>query len=186
METIETLNQRLIDQYGKDIFTNEPHFRIVFSDDQFEKRWVGHSKEGFELLQNRVEERPKYRQYIQAKYLIERLTIVPEFVETDLVDKTSYEPLWVFEDKQGNALPPKWEVCEIVIDQVHRASQKAVGIKVDEESKLESDPKIAAEVRLARLNRIEQELFGNETSTGDALATKNAIVVPGTANLGEK
>jgi len=179
MEPVETINQRLIDHYGKDIVTGNPNFRIVFSDDQFEKRWVEHSREGFQLLNKRVEERPKYRQYIQSKYLIERLTIVPEFVETDLLEKVSYEPLWVFEDRYGNPLPPKWEVCEIVIDQVHRAAAGAVGKKVDEESKLMSDPKIAPEVRLARIKRIEEELFGNETPVGDALAIKTGIVVPG-------
>ena len=180
METIETINQRLIDYFGKDTITNDPNFRIVFSDDQFEKRWVDYSPEGFQLLNKVVEERPKYRQYIQHKYLIERLTIVPDFVETDLVEKTSYEPLWVFEDRYGNPLPPKWEVCEIVIDQVHRAASNAIGRKIEDPSKLESDPKIGAEVRLERIKKIEEELFGNETNVSDALATKNAIVVPGT------
>lgn len=182
IETLEILNQRLLDKYGKDIVTGNALFRIVFSDDQFEKRFTNYTKEGLLLQLPRVEEKPKYRQYIPHKYLIERFTIVPQFVETDLTEQWSYEPLWVFEDGAGNPLPPKWEVCEIVIDQVHRASARAVGQKIEDPSALEADPKIAVEVRLARIKRLEEELFGNETNVGDALATKQGIVVPGPQN----
>ena len=195
METVETLNQRLFERYGNysydqrvkgNVQTNLPLFRIVFSEDQFEKRYTNYTKEGFFMSIPKVEEKPKYRHYIHHKYLLERLTAVPEFVETDLVEKLSYEPLWVFEDRHGNPLPPKWEVCEIVIDQVHRAAARAVGEKIEDPSKLEADPKIAAEVRLARIKRLEEEMFGNETDVGDSLAVKEAIVVPGPQKENDK
>ena len=184
METIEVLNERLKNRYGV-YLDGQSLFRIVFSDDQFEKRLIDCTKEGLQLLLPKVEERPKYRQYIQHKYLIERLLEVPDFVETDLVSKLTYEPIWVFEDSKGNPLPPKWEVCEIVIDQIHRASAGAVGKKVDEQSVLESDPKTAPEARIARIDRIQEELFGNESKITDSLATEQAIVVPAATKLGE-
>lgn len=195
METVETLNQRLFERYGNYSYdqrvkgliqTNLPLFRIVFSDDQFEKRYTDYTKEGLLLQMPRVEEKPKYRHYIQHKYLIERLTAIPDFVESDLVERLSYEPLWVFEDRFGNPLPPKWEVCEIVIDQVHRAAARAVGEKIEDPSKLEANPKIGAEVRLARIKRLEEEMFGNETRVTDSLATKEAIVVPGPQKENDK
>jgi hypothetical protein len=184
METIEVLNRRLEERYGK-YLDGRPLFRIVFSDDQFEKRWVEYSK-GVQLLNKRIEEKPKYRQYIPHKYIIERLTVIPEFVETDLIENTTYECLWVFEDVQGNPLPPKWEVCEIVIDQVHKASVRAVGGKIDEDTLMESlslkDPNLPPEIKQARLNQLVQDMFGNETDVTDALAHKSGIVVPGPQN----
>lgn len=166
MEKVEVLNKRLIDHYGK-YLDGQPMFRIVFSNDQLEKRWTEYTKEGFQLLQPEVRELPKYS-YIHGKYVLERLTEVNP--GTDLTVKLSFEPLWVFEDKHGNPLPPKWEVADMVIKNVYNA----LGI----EKKPLLDPNASPEARKEKLDKLYQETWGNETNTGDALAYKEAIVVP--------
>src|SRR5260221_14756711 len=114
-EQIENINKKLLEEFGKE-FNGEPRFRVVFSDDQYEKRLTDFTDEGFQLLQPEVRLLPKYKQHIREKYILERLVPVPEGVETDLVEKVSYEPAWVFQDKNGNYLPPFFEGCKLIIE----------------------------------------------------------------------
>jgi len=165
-EPIEQINQRLIDEFGLET-DGRPRFRVVFSEDQFEKRLTSFTDEGLELLFPEVRELPKYRQYIHAKYLMERL--VPVLGETDLVTKTSYECAWVFQDKIGNYLPPRFDACKFVAEALFSAISKA-----GNHTKYK-DPNISAEARDAELNNMIDMLFGNETATGDALAYGSGV-----------
>jgi hypothetical protein len=174
MESVEILNERLLREFGK--FDNGlPNYRIVFSDDEFEKRWVDCTPEGFLLPDKVVELRPKYRQYIHGKHILERILPVIEGIETDLVENFSYEPLWVFHDKDDNPLPPNWDVILLVIDSVNKQSAKSVGAKYKDP---ESIPEEAIEIRKKRLDKLHEELFGDETEIGDALAYKYGVTVP--------
>jgi hypothetical protein len=172
-ETIESINEKLIREYGIDISLNMPNWRVVFSEDQYEKRLTNFTDEGFELLFPEVRELPKYKQHIRAKYILEHLVPVTEGIETDLVTKVSFEPSWVFQDKNGNYLPPFFEGCQHVIESVLAATgnPKAFAKYKDET--------ISVEARAAHLKKVEDELFGNESDLGDHLAYKTGIVVPG-------
>src|ERR1035437_5550442 len=101
-ETIESINKKLKEEYGTE-FGNSPRFRVVFSEDQYEKRMTDFTDEGFELITPEVRLLPKYKQWIREKYILERL--IPVTGETDLVVKVSYEPAWVFQNKKGDYLP---------------------------------------------------------------------------------
>jgi len=168
-EIVKALNRKLQDNYGRT--ENLPNFRVVWSDDQFEKRITHHTMEGLELLTPVVKEFPKYRQWVKDKYILERLTVVPELVETDLVEKLSYEPVWVFEDANGNALRPIWSAIHFVIEQLNRNVSHSGYTKYPDKGE-------SFEEKEARLKELQMELFGNETSVGDALAHKEGVVVP--------
>lgn len=172
IEPIETLNQRLVDIFGIDTITGDPNWRIVFSEDQYEKRLTYHTKEGFELPRPEMVELPKYKQWIHEKYLIEKLCIVPSVNNDDLVNKTSYEPAWVFEDRHGNYLPPKWEIAKEVIENVLYAMKNEGRTKYSDP---ESNMQKSVEETEKRIKAIEEALFGNESDIGDALATGNAV-----------
>jgi len=176
LERIETINQRLKENYGLFDVTNHPIWRVVWSEDELEKRWVQHTAEGLDLLTPRVEERPKYRQWIQSKYVLERLTVYPDFVNRDTVEKLTYEPVWVFEDNKGNALPPKWQAIYVIIEQIHTQAKKTMGVKYQDPNVV--DPKDAKEKQLQDVIELERELFGNETDVGTSLAYKEGISVP--------
>lgn len=173
-ESIESINKRLLDEYGTE-FSGSPKFRVVFSEDQFEKRWTNFTDEGFELLQPEVRELPKYRQHIKAKYILERL--IPIVGETDLVSKISYEPAWVFQDKNGNYLPPFFDGCQLIIDSIYAA----MGRK-DTFTRYK-DKNVSKEEREAHLRKIEDDLFGNESDLTDHLAQGTGIVVPGSETI---
>jgi hypothetical protein len=177
MESVKILNERLSRDYGYFDGTM-PQWRIVWSEDQLEKRRITHTKEGFELLNVLVQEVPKYRQWIHNKYILERALPIPALVETDLVNKFSYEPVWTFEDKDGEPLPPRWDVITIVIESIYRAAAASIGAKYKNPDEDEKDPDVAIEAKKKRLDLLQEELFGNETETGDALAHKQGIIVP--------
>lgn len=171
-ESIEHINYKLEREYGRHS-DGRPNFRVVFSEDQFENRLTNFTDEGFELINPEVRLLPKYKQYITARYILERL--VPVRGETDLTVNESYEPAWVFQDRNQNYLPPFFEGCRYVIDSIMEKAGVAGHVKY-------KDPLASPEERAANLQRVQDDLFGNETDTGDHLAYGTGVVVPGAAD----
>ncbi len=173
-ETIDTINRQLMDTFGIDVTYGYPIYRVVWSEDQFEKRMMDHTDSGIQLLSPQLRTVPKYRQWITERYVLEQLVLVPEISKGQLAGLAiSYEPLFVFQHgKTGEYLPPKWEASKFIIDLTLAAKGKQSMRKyVDNDS--------TPEGRDAAVRKLEEELFGNETEVGDALAHKQAIVVPG-------
>lgn len=177
-ESVESINKQLKELFGIDTISGLQMWRVVWSEDQFEKRlgtYDDYSTGGIYLRTvTEVREAPKYRQWIQEKYVLERLTVIPMLNQQDLpTEKLSYEPIYVFETKKGEYLPPKIEAAKFIINGIYAAQGKQSMAKyVDEEMK---NPEEAREKRILEL---EHELFGNETMVGDALAYREAIVNP--------
>lgn len=178
-ETLESINKQLIDLFGVDTVTGKPMFRVVESWTQFEKRLTNMTKDGFQLLTPEVVELPKYNQNdldYRGMYILERLVIVPLHHLNELpTSGQSYEPLWVFRDKEYKPLPPVVWACKFVIDTMYAALGKSSLAKyVDEEAK---NPIEAREKRIAEYTEI---LFGDEsnllgrTITGEAVGYTGA------------
>jgi len=113
------VNKRLDRTYGRNLF-NEPIFRVVFSEGLLEKR-VGTFAEWYGKVFIRewtgLREVPKYG-YIKAKYILERWQPPTRDTYDPLVPETaygSYEPVYVFQDAKGNALPVNEEFIKILI-----------------------------------------------------------------------
>ena len=167
MESIETLNQRLIEHYGVDE-SNRPMFRIVWAEDQTEKRLVMYTDSGMQLLTPEIREVKKYT-YLKGVYALERLVLVDE-EELPGITK-SYEPIWVYRSFDNRPLPPIWDATKVVIDVLYAALGKKSIRKYVED--------VSPEKKAADVAKMQEELFGNETNVGDALAYKTGIVVPG-------
>ena len=171
MEPITTLNQRLIDHFGLDTASSNPIFRVVWADDQVEKRKMDTLDSGVVLLHPQVREVKKYS-YLHDVHVLERLVIVPDEQQIELAGvKMSYEPLWVFVDATGNPLPPKWEPIKLIVDTLHAAIGK-------KSLKKYVDPDASEGAQEERITKLHDELFGNETVVGDALRYKEGVVVP--------
>lgn len=163
-ETIDSLNRQIRSLYGIDTVSDLSMWRIVWSETQFEKRLTEYTDSGIKLLYPEIRELPKYKQWITEKYVLERLVVVPAMNLNELGGvKMSYEPIYVFMDKGMNYAPPCIEVSQFVIDTIYAAEGKKSMAKYKDKSE-------SMDEREARLQRIERELFGNETETGDALA----------------
>ena len=170
-ESIENINHQLVDLFGIDTITGQPMFRIVWSEEQFEKRLTSYTDSGLALLIPEVRLLPKYRQWIQNKYVLERLCVVPEINQDEIpVDKLSYEPIWVFEKKNGDALPPTLWASKFVIDSLYAAmGRHSLRKYVDDEAK---NPE---EHKEKRLKEYEEQLFGDESSLLGRTITGEAV-----------
>lgn len=174
-ETIDSINKQLTDRFGK--YTDgRPRFRIIWSEDEFEKRLTYHTKDGFQLQNPIVLEVPKYRHYIRERYLIEMLC---EVEGSDVMSKTSYECIWNFCDMNDNYLPPRLDAAIIVIETVLTNIDNAGKTKYVDEND-------TPERQKEELDRMSQTLFGNESTVGDALAHKYGVTVPEMPKLSEK
>ena len=172
VEPIDYINEQLEKLYGREPYADDrPRFRVVFSGDQFEKRWTQQTKDGFDLLYPEVRELPKYRHYIQAKYVLERLVPIDQS-QTDLTVLVGYEPAHVFMDSKQNYLPPRLDMCCVAIDALLTLSGQKPG------TKKYNDPEIDPEYRSKEVDKMVKEIFGNETDTGDALAYQQGVVNP--------
>jgi len=184
-EPVEAINRQLVENFGIDTITGSPIWRIVFSEDQFEMRFGTYNdftKNGLFIREvTETREVPKYRQWIHEKYVLERLVLVPEQNRIDLPsDKLSYEPLWVFEDKDGKYLPPKWEAAKFIIDTVYAAQYSNHNLKkyVDDESTQEK----SLELKEKRVNEIMESLWGEQSEFSDGIKTGETIHITDGSN----
>lgn len=169
LEPIEEINKKLLDHFGR--FENgEANFRIVWSDDQLEKRLMDYTDEGLQLLNPEVRTVKKYS-YIKSKYVLERLVPVPEY-NAELTTKLSYEPLWTFEDQEGRPIPPTFIGAKILIDIVIENMWLAGHKPVKKQDEKDGN---TAEAIEERVKILESQLFGNESSITDALKNDSAV-----------
>ena len=169
-EKIEDINNQLIAEFGIATDNGKPMFRVVWADDQLEKRLQSHV-DGMQLLHPEVREVKKYAKFSRDVYVLERLVVVPVANILDLPSAAqSYEPLHFFWDKNRMPLPPKFYICKFIIDTLYAAmGKKSMAKYVDAEAK---NP---VEVREARIKELEEYLFGDEsdllgrTITGEAV-----------------
>jgi hypothetical protein len=110
------INRKLSERYGLDL-DGQPKYRVVWSTDQVETR-VGRFEDfvGDILIRtySGARECKKYS-YCPDRWILESRVATNN---PELVSKMSYEPLWIFQDKQGNFLPLSWPAIEIIVQTV--------------------------------------------------------------------
>ena len=121
---IDIINKRLVNVYGKSL-DGRANYRLVWSDSQFETR-VGDFSEyyGDIFVRNYkgAKEVPKYN-YIKERWILEKLEYIsnPEILTSN---NGTYEPIWVFQDKNGNYLDPIWRAVEFILDALSKPAIK--------------------------------------------------------------
>lgn len=176
---VHEINRQLREHYGADANDRDsPIWRVVWSDDQIEKRYTDYDDHGNRLLFPKVSELPKY-QWIRERWILERLVLVPEINSNEMLGKkVSYECLYIFETQQGVYLPPNFNASKFVIDTIYAAQGKQSMRKYVDEA-------VKDENRKARIDKLTEDLFGNETMVGDALAYREGVSLTG-PKLGEE
>lgn len=181
-ERIESLNRQLVDLFGIDTITGQPIWRIVWSEDQYEHRhgtYDDYSPGGIYLRTvTEVRYVAKYSQWIQNKYVLERLVVIPESSSGDLpATKLSYEPIYPFQTNSGQYLPPRLDAAQFVVETVLSAMGKSSLAKYqDPVNGLTTEDYL--EMKAKEIDTLQDDLFGNESDVGDAIAHGEAIIVP--------
>ena len=172
MESIFILNKRLSDRYGLGPDNLRALWILSWSNTQYEKRHGTYRDfvSGTNILLHEVSEVREVRKYpyLENQWLLERLVPVPELNQDELTTKLSYECIWAFRVAQQ----PTWNAIEFLVD----VCQKGM----DEHRIVDKGPnhEEAIEERKARIEKIQEELFGNESDVTDALHYKQAVTVP--------
>ena len=201
---VKVINSQLKDLYGSDIVTGLPIFRVVWSEDQVEKRhgtFVDYvpNTEIYLRTVTEVREVPKYKQWIHGRHILERLVVVPEVNRAELpASKISYEPLWVFRKGDDNEteegyLPPALDKCQFIIDSVLSAqivykmmitgSESKDRMPLERYKDPDSSPEAHIENTKSRINSLMEELYGDESNLMGQTLSRNqgggsAVVVP--------
>jgi len=171
--SIKFINRQLISHFGISTEDTRPIWRISWSNDQYEKRMTAHTPSGLELLSPQIMELPKY-QHVKDRWILERLVVVPEFQQAELAGITqSYECMWVFQDRNNNPVAPNFEAAKFVVDLVYAAMGKSSMRKYN-------DPEAAdpIEAKKERIDKLVEELFGDESSLLGRTITGEAISMP--------
>lgn len=119
MEELKAINKYLLDTYGKAL-DGKPKFRVIWSDDHTEARLGLH---GPNAEVETVKEVPKYN-FFRERFVLEAYTLAFEGIFGAAIRHAkgivrrgdNYEPLRVFQTREGNFLEPDREVCKIVCD----------------------------------------------------------------------
>lgn len=184
-ETITEINKQLADLFGIDTASLRPMWRVVFSDDQYEKRLTEYSDKGILLARPEVRLLPKYKQWIQGKYILEHLVAVPEQnIDVLAGNKTSYELLWTFADKNDNYLPPKIEACKFIINTVHAAMHGTHNLKKYHDP--ENSQEAYLENKRKEVDGLVTELFGDQSSLGGSTKTGESVAYTGPSLIGSE
>lgn len=136
-----SINGSLRRRYGIN-FKNEPVFRVVWSDDQFEDRLGTYEDYYNDTIFLRtvtcVRRVPKYS-YVKARWILERW-IAGELMEgyhDEVPGSTggSYEPIYVYQDANENALPLCEEVTYALISSLFTTVGKSERESIDASEK---------------------------------------------------
>jgi len=201
---IEAINKSLKELYGVDTVSGLPMFKVVWSEDEYEKRFGTFddiTPAGiFIRTVTEVREMPKYKQWIQEKHILERLVVVPDYQQKELAGaKISYEPLITFFKTnkytgKHDYVAPTLEQCKFIIDSTLAAQIVAKMMIMGNESPDRlptaryTDPEEGSQeqyiaTRRAGIDKIVEELYGDETGLLGATLSRNqgggeAIIVP--------
>lgn len=173
---LEEINKVLKDQYGQETVSGLAMYRIVWTTDQFEKRratWIDMSPEGLFIRQvTETREVRKYPDEYKDRYVLETLVIVPEINRNEILTPVSYEPLYYFEDKNLQYLPPKLLAAQFVIDTVLAVKGKSSLARYKDTTERMLNE------QSARHKEIYEALYGDESDMADDLHIGQAVNVP--------
>lgn len=177
---LEVMNNQLATQFGIDTLSGRAIWRLVWSNDEFEKRFgefEDRDSNGSIIRRvSEVREVPKYRQWNPDKYILERLVIVPDHQRQELAGAVqSYEPIHTMMDRNGEFLPPRLDVCQIVIQHIYAAQGKAP-IKIADPR---ADGNNGLEAQKKRIDDIMEYFYVNDTELQQDLKFGHAVSYSG-------
>ena len=124
MADVALINDRLRKIGGLNLHS-QPFYRLVWSEDQRVTRWGVYDEfiEGTEIFLRRKEGFFETRKYwnFENRWVLEKWFPAEQIFQKEIPESSRgmYECVYVFEDKDGNALEPIIKVCEMVIHAIN-------------------------------------------------------------------
>lgn len=163
---IKRINRQLESHFGIDTESMKQMWRVVWSDDQIEKRLTDRTDSGIILLNPELRDLPKY-QWIVSHWVLENLVAVPEFQQFEVAGaKVSYEPIHAFRDDRK----PSFEACKFLIDLINSVKGKGTLKKY-----VDPDAENPIEKANERVDKLMEELFGDESNLLGRTITGEAV-----------
>lgn len=130
--------QRFLDSMGCSL-TGKPHYKLVWSDHEHEVRVGTYNEFSGNIFLRTVTGAQRVRKYpfARERWILEKY-FPPEVAHNETLPESSqgsYEPLFVFQDKDANPLPVTLKVVEILVafDHAMRSRQPALQDKALQE-----------------------------------------------------
>jgi hypothetical protein len=158
-------NQRLKEMYGTNVNKNLPNFRLVFANDQVEKRKGTFREYWGEVFLREVtgiKEVPKYP-FFQDCWILERL--VPNVLE-DVEGDFTYEPVYRFPEN----VYPIWRAIEFFMFNIF--NPKANLPRTQKEADYQEEERIAKEKKRTR-DMIDTTSLETALNDGNAMSYTN-------------
>jgi hypothetical protein len=172
-EPLQSINKKLADKYG---FMDNPvnhyvRFRVVFSNEQFEhRRGIFNDFTPSGIFIRQVEEVRKTKKYprLPDRYILENAVPNPVL---DVMNKVSYEPIWVFHDDEER--PRNDIVCWRAVDLIIFMS-----FHVGNKRKVSDYMEAEAQRRRDDIAWFSEQMENELPFTAAKLAIGEGIVVP--------
>jgi hypothetical protein len=167
---LENVNNWLKEKFGKDDL-GRAKFRLSWSEDQFEKRRGTFNEFAGKIFVRKftgIATVPKYP-YVKERWILEQYIAFPS-VEIVSSENGSYEPVWVFSDKNGDYIRPIQRAVEFILWTLLFGTKDKMtpkGLKDEEQNQIESETKF-----------FQEYLENDRPYLATMLANKEAITVP--------
>lgn len=182
--TLEQMNDKLKELYGSQL-NGQANFRLVWSEDQYEKRLSTFSDYYGHIFLRSVREVRYCKKYswIDRRFILEKLVpnITPEELPCD--GPLTYCPIFVFENVQGIALTPNWRATNLLVQHLLYGKRSKLSLATMAEqydAELEADKQFMLEYLNNEFPAVAAQLVHGEgisvpNSYGDANASDNRI-----------
>lgn len=176
---IQEINRLLRDTYGIDTESSLPMWRVSWAADQYEMRVDDVTPGGVKLLFPELMNFPKYS-HIKDNWILENLVLVPIQQQNEIAGlKKSYECIWRFHDRNKKPVNPEWWACQFVIDLVHAAKTgNPMQVRKYFDPELGANKEETIQKNKERIDKLVEELFGDESSLLGRTVTGEAIAMP--------
>lgn len=178
----ESFNIMLREKYGLDPLSGLPNWRVAWAPSLFNKQYGtfrDFTENGLFIREvTEVREVPKYN-YLKDLYVLERLMPVPSQNEHQLPGAAlTYECMHPYMHKVNKTyLPPNWVFTEWVIDCYYaHIGTKSLRKYLSDEGTDVPESLRGIEAKRKRVAEITAYLYGNETSTTDAMSYGSGVV----------
>lgn len=167
-QDIKNINKRLDKLHGR-AFNNRPWYRVSWSENQSEKR-IGTFNDFYgEIFVRQFKGLREVRKYdgpdFKERWIMEKLVFIDNPEVWGSYEEGSYEPIWVFRDKDGEYQKPTYRSVEFLLGMINQPIVKKTDKMIDDDEE-------------EKLKKEEAEEFDQLEQSASMFDEERTVVVP--------